>query len=144
MNPLKELRAALGWSQNDLAREIGKSYASVQQYEQGKRVPPDVVEKLKTIAAKHGFADIALRLSSDDWQVTRVLHPGETLISQAKRNLQRRNPEESVDWHALLEEVLSSGQDDAINAVQSNLVCFTRLVRTRRPRTATKPHKKHA
>lgn len=146
MNPLKELRSAMAWSQTTLASELGVSHGSVRAYEAGHRVPPYIIEKLKTIAAEHGFADIALRLSSDDWQVARVFQPGETIISQAKKNLARRKAEveESVDYHALLDEVLAAGHADITRAVQSNLIVFASLARARRPKLPKAAPRKRA
>lgn len=139
-NPVKELRETLGWTQVNFAKHLGISYSSVQGYEAGRRVPPDIVEKLKSLAAKYGLADIGLLLSSDAWQAVREFHPGEVIISQARAKrtpaaTARLNP---TDWHALLDQVFASGNPEAIAAVQSNLVVFANYVRDKRSQRKSK------
>lgn len=51
---LKDLRTALGWTQSDLGREVGrKSYKTISEWEAGVRAPdPDLLE---TLARRHGW-----------------------------------------------------------------------------------------
>jgi transcriptional regulator with XRE-family HTH domain len=127
-NPVRKLRKALGISQQELAVIIGRSYQSVRNYERSlQAVPPEVVDRLKTLAAENGLADLALQLSSDDWQVAAVFHPGETLISQGQKQTDDRK-----HWHALLDEILDSDAEDAVYAVKSNLFTFGNYVRGQR------------
>jgi transcriptional regulator with XRE-family HTH domain len=153
-NPVKKLREALGMNQVEFAKAIGRSYASVQGYEAGKRVPREVVEKMKTLAVKRGWPELALELSSEEWQVRRLFHPGELIISQARQALsgaaegsridlseqQRksaRDPDVREAYHRMLDFILDSGHDVAIEAVMRNLHAFERLVgvdRAKHPR----------
>ncbi len=138
-NLVRRLRETAGLTQQEFAQATGLSYASIQGWESGKRVGRSSVERLKSFAAEKGFADIALQLSSDEWQVRRVLHPGETLISRPKPGAEElpevtlppasRTRGRNAQWHQLLDEVLDSGNSDAIIAVQNNLTVFARYVR---------------
>ena len=49
---LKELRQSRGWSQENLARELGVSFATVNRWENGKAVP----SKLAAIQLEKIFA----------------------------------------------------------------------------------------
>jgi transcriptional regulator with XRE-family HTH domain len=156
-SPIKKLRLALGWSQVQLAQAIGRSYASVQGYEAGKHVPGEVVERMKSIAVERGLADVAVELSSEEWQVRRVFQPGEVLISQAREALRSKPVPEPLPgpgqpvrqpasgssgglrehWHRLLDEILDSGDPDAISTIGRNLETFAGFVR----RSAAPPKK---
>lgn len=141
-NFVKKLRTALGMSQVKFGDAIGRSLGSVQQYERGVPFPDEVRERMMSLAAEHGLADLAIEISGKRWGVRHVLNPGEHLISESKRSkgidshakAGENTPSRSVpsDWHALLEEILTSGELDAITAVQHNLVVFGRYVRARR------------
>lgn len=145
-SPVRRLRLLLGWSQVQFAEAIGRSYASVQGYEAGKRVPPEVIEKLKSIAAANNLADLGLELSSDDWQVRRIFHPGEVLITQSRQrvrtdlspsqpasagNLVKRAEHPRTDprdrLHRVLDEILDSGDPELISAAEQALDVFARL-----------------
>lgn len=154
-NPVKKLREALGLNQVDFARAIGRSYPSVQGYEAGKRVPREVVEKMQALAAKNGLADLAIELSSQEWQVRRVLVPGEVLISQEREKIRSLSAKKSVDfrahkvenslplddrqaYHQMLDRILDSQHKIAIAAVIENLLAFDRLVTVDQPKAATR------
>ena len=48
---LKKIRQQKGWSQEDLAREIGVSFATVNRWENGKTKPSRLAqEKIKQVA----------------------------------------------------------------------------------------------
>ena len=48
---LKKLRQQKGWSQEDLARELGVSFATVNRWENGKTKPSRLAqEKIKQVA----------------------------------------------------------------------------------------------
>jgi transcriptional regulator with XRE-family HTH domain len=143
-NPVRRLRRELGMNRADFGRAIGKSHQTVGNYESGIRVPPDVVERMKQLAAEHALADIALELSSDDWQVRHVIEPGETLISSARPipGPGNYNPANQA-WHDMLETILESGDKKAIEAVQPNLVLFHAWVAERSPVLPAKKTTQH-
>lgn len=127
-NLVRKLRSALGLSQVAFGQLLGRSYQSVGYYERGVPIPPAVVERLIAIATENNLADIAMELAGGKWQIKRVLQPGETLISN---KLDRKGEKTDNKWHTLLDEVLGSGNAEAISAVQSNLVVFSMYVRSR-------------
>jgi transcriptional regulator with XRE-family HTH domain len=124
-NLVRKLRLALGLTQQEFARAAGLSYSAIQNFEGDKHVSLQSVEKLRTLAVQHGLADIALQLSSDEWQVRRVFHPGERFISEPKAG---KSGENNARWHQLLDKVLNSQVPIAIQAVTSNLEAFALTV----------------
>jgi len=124
-NLVRQIRDFSGMNQEDFARAIKRSTAMLRHYEKGITPPLDVIETLKTLAVKAGHPEIAVALSSDEWKVQRVFQPGETIISAPRRAA-------NSEWHQMLDEVLDSGQRDAIEAVQSNLLVFVDRVRLRK------------
>jgi len=62
-NPLRAFRRALGWSQERVAREIGRSTLSVRLYERGAYpLPEAAAEKLIHVANAAGYPWIAVEL----------------------------------------------------------------------------------
>lgn len=56
---LKEIRKSLHLSQEDLARELGVSYATVNRWETGKNKPSKMaISAIMSCAAKNGMLDI--------------------------------------------------------------------------------------
>ena len=103
-SPVRKLRKALDISQEALARRIGKHSASVRNYERNLQVvPAEVRAKLTELAMEANRPDLAEEFA-------------------------QRPPEKSSErndhWHALLEFVLNSGVDVAIEAVTRNLIAF--------------------
>ncbi|GEM_PF-3818357 len=136
-SPLKKLRSALGWSQSALAQALGCSYSSIQNYEGGKRVPREIIERLKSIAAEHDLADIALELSSEAWQVRRVFQPREVGIpgdapavsGASDKSLRRKDSSGDREaCHQILDRILDSGDRVAIAAILQNLHALDLLV----------------
>jgi transcriptional regulator with XRE-family HTH domain len=107
-NFVRKVREALGLNQHEFAAAVGRSYASVQGYEAGKRLPLEVEERIRQLASERGI----------------VIDP------PAKHST--RPGDQQAKWHTMLEEVLDSGESDCIAAVQSNLAVFTSTVRSRR------------
>lgn|SRR5262249_47473135 len=150
-NPIKRLRGLLGWNQATLGQAIGRSWQSVQNYEAGKRVPPEVIDKLKTLAAQRGFADVALDLSSEEWQVRRVFYPGEKLISQAskrgtasQRSGEPARASDRSDAHELLDQIYDSGSAEATAAAYQNLAVLARYVRLEHTKLGISKKKREA
>lgn len=135
-NLLKKLRGLLGITQSELATLLEKSYSSIQGWEAGKRIPKDVIERMKAIAAQRGHADFAVALPGEPH------FPVKTI--PARRD-DHRQPETAHDqrhdeYHQMLDEILNSNDPDAAPAVKSNLVTFVKYIRTKRPH----PHRKKA
>lgn len=61
-NFVRKLRQALGLSQTEFGRAIGRSYQSVQSYEA--EIPREVLEKMRELALEHALAEIAEEISS--------------------------------------------------------------------------------
>jgi hypothetical protein len=97
-------------TQSEFALAIGRSYPTVQHYEAGKKPTPEVVQRMRTLALENNLGSIAEALSRIDDEGAAV-------------------PADREGWHAMLDEILDSGDPHAIGAVQSNLHVFTRYVR---------------
>jgi hypothetical protein len=133
-NPIRRLRLAIAKNQVEFAALIGRSYASLRNYEKGTEVPEDVLDRLKTIAAEHGLGDIALDLSdvgADAPEKGPAL--GRTLRShpmgsgKSVKILAEKYGAHAED-HAMLDRILNSGVEEAIRAVRSNLFVFDKYV----------------
>jgi len=141
-NPCRELRQLLGLSQVDFCSLIGRSYQSLKVYEKHPAdTPPEVIERLKTVAAERGFADWAVALSSDDWRVATIVYP----MTPPRRPPPPPKtgapsyPADHLKWHEMLEAILTSGDARAISAVQPNLILFYAWVTERQTVAAHPP-----
>ena len=54
MNPISYIRSVLGVTQSAMAEGIKVSQGSISHYEGGKKLPPDVAERLISYAASLG------------------------------------------------------------------------------------------
>lgn len=151
-SPVKNLRDALGWNQTQMAAGLDCSYGSVQNYESGKPVSIEVVEKAKRLAAEHS---LKLELSGSEWLVRRGVEPTELLISSTKGKIHtsstgkvdvsekpahNRPHGEREQAHVMLDEIFDSGDAGAIEAVCKNLLMFKRVIRS--PVASAVPPKK--
>jgi hypothetical protein len=140
-NPCRELRQLLGVNQVEFARMLNRSFQSVRAYEKHPEdTPAEVIERIRSIAAEAGHADWAMFLLSDEWRVVNVLYPGETLISAPKAETTRHSEPKpssasdapsSGDLHSMLDDILESGDPDAIRAVVPNLELFHKWVKAK-------------
>lgn len=99
----------------------GKSYGSLKNYERHPdSTPPDVIERLKSVAAERGLADWAVSLSSDDWRVRTVIYP----ITPARAITQPAPAPAPGDrrYHEMLDAILAAGDDLAVRTVSSALL----------------------
>ena|ERR1017187_598245 len=140
-NLFRQIRDITGLSQAEFGRELlGRVHQSVQGYETGKTPPLDVVEKYEAIATAHGRADLAVNLKSDEWRHP-VIEPGERVIGPdrmvPKAPTAGGDPQREY-WHTMLDQILDSGQADAVDAIQSVLLVTADRVRLKR----RKPEKK--
>jgi transcriptional regulator with XRE-family HTH domain len=138
-NPISAIREVSRLAPAVFSAMLGCSESSIRRFESGEAKPPrDVVERLQSLAVRYGHADLAVS-AGENWKVRRVVHPGETLISTAKIDVEKGGGENrpirapvATMWHDLLDEILGSGNEDAIIAVQHNLVVFGNYVRAHR------------
>ena len=122
-NPIKTLRTALDLNQEDFAREIGRSHQSVRNYERGIEPPPEVLKRIEDLADKHGLKELFAPAQPEQSPAPR---PGSSSDNQ--------------HWRDLLEEILASGDEEAISLVKDGLVVaskFARLSRASRLREKT-------
>lgn len=137
-NVIREIRKASGMNKGLFAVRVGASPRDVEAWETGTDVPaPSIVDKLKAIAAECGRGDLALTLSSEEWTVRAVFHPGEKFISQYGKE----SPVEATRrerLHQLLDKVLATGQADVIGHVESALDMADRLTVPAKPATRKK------
>ena len=124
---IRNFRERLGLNQHQFADLIGRSYASVQGYEAGKRVSAAVVERMEAIARERGI-DLAT-LPADGQPST---------PQRSKPDAPPRYRPENQRWHDALERILNSGMKTAIDAVVPNLVAFNALVDRHQPKPEPK------
>ena len=111
-NPIRVLRRALGMTQHRFADELGCSYSSVQGYEGGRNVPATMLDKMVVIARSRRLPDLADQLSS--W--TAEPKDGDPSPWGYTRKNKR--------LHDMLEAILLSGDQRALDAIESNLAIF--------------------
>jgi hypothetical protein len=156
-NPVLELRERLRLNQVKFSILLDRHVASVRLYE---KHPEDVTDEMRavmrSIAQSHGYADLAAAFATPqsgapaiaaetldpDAVITavangkyapkHVIQPGETLISAGKK-VAKRPVFDVPRLHGLLDEILDSGNPDAIQAVVPNLEVFAKYVRISPP-----------
>jgi transcriptional regulator with XRE-family HTH domain len=127
-NPIAQIRAVSRMAPAVFAAILGCSESDVLRLERGQAQPSkEVAEQLASIATRAGHPELAVAVGA--WAVRHVIAPGETLITSARVDNKKIRSSDSAMWHELLEEILSSGDEDAIIAVQHNLVVFGKTVR---------------
>jgi DNA-binding transcriptional regulator YiaG len=135
-NPISEIRAVSRMAPAVFAAVLRCSEDELRKLEEGSIKASQVLnERLKKLAVQHGRPDLAVALGGE-WAVRHVIHPGETLITTGMIDgrdgggeNERIQPDDRQIWRDLLDEILSSGDEDAIIAVQHNLVVFGKTVR---------------
>lgn len=55
MNQVRQIRARLGLTQQELADQLGCTQGNVGHYERGQTVPPDVAKRLIDVASKRSL-----------------------------------------------------------------------------------------
>lgn len=85
---------------------------------------------LKALAVERKRPDLAMELSSAEWQVQRVSAPGETFISQAKQEKVPPGVRDlGSELHSLLDDILKSPNTEAVEATESTLRFFASCAR---------------
>jgi transcriptional regulator with XRE-family HTH domain len=126
MPTIKKLRMALGLSQEALAQAIGKSCASVRTYEDGRKLPPEVLGRLLYLASKAGLAELVDEIEHQAavWYDRPIPiaepdgHPSAT-----------ESPEERKKLHVLLDYVLDSAGTDVAQALRETIRIYFAGVR---------------
>jgi transcriptional regulator with XRE-family HTH domain len=119
---VKKIRDALGLSQVEFGRKIGRSLASVQGYEAGREISPPAQKAIVQLAQEGGLGDLC-----DDFLAEREeIAPGLPIVG--------RPDTRTAHLHDLLDAVLASGQDEPIRAVRAVLETFARQVRANKRR----------
>ena len=128
-NFVRELRAAVGMSQVAFAQAIGRSLQTVRLYEQGIPPPPDIIERLKSIAREHGLdfpSDTQPAAPQPSGSSLKGRTPPQAADNSAFAHAHYRPENRAL--HNMLEHVLNSGVKTAIDAVVPDLIAFTALV----------------
>jgi transcriptional regulator with XRE-family HTH domain len=120
---IRRLRQALGLTQQQLAQELEMSIASIQSYERGSRPSQSAVDKLKTMAARAGLADIAIELGDRTFGVSKLFGPGTKRVRVPSAT--------GVDMgdalHDALDQVLAGNDSDLIQMVESVLLVAVKV-----------------
>lgn len=119
-DPVRRLRDALGLNQADFGRRIGRSIQSVQNYERGTPVPGEVLQRMAALAQQEGMAETG--------QLPRQAAPSAPGV-KVKRRVVIPPAAGSSDWHQLLDEILESGNEQVIAALQADLRIFSHYLR---------------
>lgn len=120
---IKDLRKKLGISQEAFARAIGKSSGSVRSYEDGRKLPPDVMGKMLSLASKAGFTDLFGEIEhlAAEWYDQPVVE--QAAAQEEAQPGGRLSSEQRAKLHALVDFVLD-------NANLSTAQSFYETVRT--------------
>jgi transcriptional regulator with XRE-family HTH domain len=117
VNPTKRLRDALKMSQQQFATELGISVGSVRAYERGVNVSDASLEAMKTLAASHGFGDLAIEMARGKFAIGKVIAPQDSGKGIRLRKASHGR-DMGDDLHAAVDVILSSGSADAIGAME--------------------------
>lgn len=126
---VRKLRRRLGrpgpaWSQDRLARELNMTKTAIAAWEQGRSEPsPQRCFQLAKLCGG-GLAAYFARRGGISVKEGGSIQPAGMHVTGAIRI----PDDERVRWHNALDEVLDSGDDDAIRALTHNLQFFERHV----------------
>jgi len=115
MSPgIKKIREALGISQAEFGRRIGKSMQSIQAYERGTRISPPAQKAIVELAQQAGLGDLV-----DDFLAEREeIAPGLPIVGRPDARTAR--------LHDMLDQVLAGGDQAAVRAVRAVIETFAR------------------
>lgn len=100
---IKRIREALGMTQPDLARVLGKSMGALRKYEAGRKLPPQVSGHLMSLCVGRGRVDLA-----DEIEDAAVGHNSYTNWAHSS---------ETDPLHGLLDKILANGDQKTIQQV---------------------------
>lgn len=125
MSIIKKLRKALQMSQEAFAKAVGKSYASIRNYEDGRNVPPEVMAKMLGLASKAGLVD--LRREIETWAADLYDRPINPEAPEAP--IAGESPADRERLHALLDFVLDGADLRAAQALRETVRVYFRAAR---------------
>jgi transcriptional regulator with XRE-family HTH domain len=117
VNPTKRLREALKMSQQQFATELGISVGSVRAYEHGVNVSDASLEAMKSLAVRHGLADLAIEMGRGRFAVGKVIAPQDAGKAIRLRKASHGH-DIGDDLHAAVDAILESGSPEAIGAME--------------------------
>jgi transcriptional regulator with XRE-family HTH domain len=112
------------WSQTKLAIAIGRSQPTIQNWERGLKPSSGGKAAMRELARLHGL-EFVLVEDHADGSAPPAGEPAEPSSPARKQ----RHTGRDAKWHDMLDDVLASGNEDAITAVQSNLLVFSKYIR---------------
>ncbi len=121
-NVIARLRTALGITQQEFAQRAGISYASVQNYEQGRSPSAETAVKLVNLAVENGLAELAMELEQQPYFIRAVFAPSS---ARSRLPADPRNVHLADSLHVSLDRVLASGNADSIGALEEFLISGT-------------------
>jgi transcriptional regulator with XRE-family HTH domain len=107
--PIFLLRKALGLTQQQMAERLDCGFSTLQGYEAGRKLSPDIRERAVRIAHEHSLESLAHLLA--------------TASAEGELKTGRYNPE-NRRWHDMLEAILESKDPQALAAVKPNITLF--------------------
>ena len=120
MSTLRELRKALGLSQEAIAKVVGKSCGSIRSYEDGRKLPPEVMGKMLSLAVRAGLSGLANQIESE----AAGLYGQTVKATPIDDPRPAESREERGRLHALLDYVLDSGSAARTDALREILLTF--------------------
>lgn len=117
---IKKLRKALGLSQEAFARAIGKSYASVRNYEDGRTLPPEVLGKMLGLAVRAQLGSLAKEIEKDATELY-----GAPVAAADVEAAEEETPEDGRRIHALLDYILNAASPRTVRALCETLRLYS-------------------
>jgi transcriptional regulator with XRE-family HTH domain len=124
---IRSLRSALGMSQEAFARAIGKSYASVRMYEDGRKVPPAVMAKMFGLANKAGLKELLPEI--EHWAADLYDHPIEAKQFEDLAIESGESPAERKRLHEMLDYVLDGAPVHTAQALRETVRTYFRAIK---------------
>ena len=123
---IRRLRGALGMSQEAFAKAIGKSYASVRRYEDGRKVPPSVMAKMFGLANKAGLKDLLPEI--EHWAAELYDYPIEAKPFEDPAP-EEESSAERKRLHEMLDYVLDGAPRHTAQALRETVRTYFRALR---------------
>jgi transcriptional regulator with XRE-family HTH domain len=119
---IRKLRKNLGLSQEAFAKLIGKSYASVRNYEDGRKLPPDVMGRMLSLAVKAGLSNLAHEIEKEAAELYEQPIEAQAV---AESTPEGDSPEQRRRMHALLDYLLDSTAPETARSLRQVLRMYS-------------------